>query len=464
MISIIFEKLRNPDRAVLYTFLLRITQLVLGPIVILAVATQLSATEQGFYFVFISLLKLKGLVDLGLAPTSSQILAHSFANLSYSRSSGIHGDQKERDEFLATSKFLVRFFRGLAVVFVVLVGFIGHIFLSYQESGNEVSWQSPWWALVGFSSLTFGLAGGKLVALGSNQVATVQKVTFWTQVIALLLFIGILHLGGGLWASVGMAAGEAIGLVVLNVLLGKPFFKQLKGCKSVGFSYRERLLPLQTRNAITFGAGFLVFYSFTPFTMAYCGAAAAGVVGMSIQITNMVHGLATIWMGTRVPLMGNYAGARNDQALSDLFRKGSVISLAGWFVFGGAAIATMAVAEELQLSMSDRFGGPLEMVFWMLGAFGFLWCYLRGLYVRAHCREPFAVLNIIQALATAGLLCGLLPVIGRLGAPLAYAVAMLGAAVGYELIYRAFRRDKDKNFDGEVPDASSTGTKSPTYL
>ena len=274
--------LKEFDSAVSYSFLQKILQFVLGPIVLLAVTTQMSPVEQGFYFVFLSLLRLKGFVDLGLAQTSSQILAFSFSKLKYSDREGLTGPQDTKDEFLATAKFLAWFFKALSLIFLLLIGGGGYFFLARQDASNVTNWVGPWILLVGAASLTFSFGSGGLISRGCNLMSRFACVGFWVQLLGLVSFLAVLYVGGGLWASASMAVSQALGAIILFFRLGKPFHRQMKDADSSQFCYKEKLLPLQMKNAVTFGSGFLIFYSFTPLTMEFCGPVEAGKVGMNL--------------------------------------------------------------------------------------------------------------------------------------------------------------------------------------
>ena len=427
---------RSRDSAVTYSFLSKLLRFVLGPAVLLAVATGMTPVEQGFYFVFLSLLRLKGFVDLGLGQTSAQILAFSFSKLSYDGSGGLSGPEASQSEFLATSKFLSRFFIILSAFFLALVGGGGYFFLGGQESAAELSWQGPWLLLIVAATLNFTLASAGLISRGCNLMGRVTGVEFWVQLFGLSLFLVVLHFGGGLWASASMALSQTFGLLFLRLRLGGAFHRQLRMASSEHFSYKEKLLPLQLKNAVTFGSGFLIFYSFTPLVMQFCGAVAAGKVGMNLQIINMVHGFAVIWITTKIPRMGNLAGGDERGALGQLYRKGLRISLASWFVFALGALVVFLGIRFFAHPLKARMGSLPELLFWLAGGFGFLWCFLRGAFVRAFCEEPFAKINLVRGVATVALLAALLPLIGPMGAGVAYFASMAVGALYFERIFR----------------------------
>ena len=157
----------------------------------------------------------------------------------------------------------------------------------------------------------------------------------------------------------------------------------------------------------------------------------------------MIHGFAVIWITMKIPRMGNLAGGGNLVALDSLYRKGLIISLLSWLFFATSAVGGLLVLSSWDHPILSRMGSIAELLVWILGGFAFLWCFLRGSYVRAFCKEPFAKLNLVRAILTLLLLLCFLPLIGREGAGIAYFVSMLVGALFFEKIYRKSRQTSD---------------------
>jgi uncharacterized membrane protein YuzA (DUF378 family) len=433
------------DRAVFYTALSRFTTIALGPLVILAVGGFLDPEQQGVYYVFGSLLQLRGLIDLGFGQSSLQLLANRYSNLSLERLTGLTGNEDVRQRFLDLAKFTLKIYFLIGLAAFLVIGILGFVFLErHLGSHAHVRWQGEWWTTIIASSIgiaTWGIISG---AEGANQLALTNRWRFWTELGALLGFLGTLAAGGGLWAMAVMSVVRLFIAAPVALGLGSTFLRQLWSADSRTVDFRKTILPLQSRTMVVWGLNFACFSAYNLLAMQFLGPASAGVVGMSMQLSNMVWAMALVWYNSRLSLLGNLAGSNNLDELLALHRRGLKITSCLWFFLATGAMAASAGIRHFLPSMSDRIAPTGTMGLFICGGGAYIWTHMRASYMRAFCVEPFAPLAMVQGIATIGGLSILLQSWGLTGAASTYMLAMVIGAIWAELVYRTFIRSGNR--------------------
>lgn len=431
------------DRAILYSLLSRISSMGLGPLVILFVGSHLRPEEQGVYYVFGSLLQLRILVDLGFSQSAQQILSHTFGGLAFSRAGGVIGPDADAKPFLDTAAFVCRTFLKFGLASLPIVGLSGYIYLKLTLANQNLQWAGPWWVMI--LSVGFGVAsvGILSVADSANLLGITNRWRFISDTLSILAFVGVLGLGGGLWASAVYSWARTLLLFLpLSMELGSKLFRQIAAADPRAVNYKKDVAPLQVRNMIVWSMGVLYLYCYNPMTLAFCGPVTAGIVGMSLQVSNIAQGMALIWVSAKVPLMGNLAGSGLTLELEELHRQSIWISASCWILCSLGVLVGAWIAATLFPSFGSRYGSPATLAILLLGAGGYGWYYVRSAYIRAHRVEPFALMAMVQAGATLLLLTLFLGRFKEMAAAFTYAVTMIGGAVYVEYKYRQFRAGK----------------------
>lgn len=436
------------DKAVRYAVLSRIVGVSLGPLVLFSVGAFLNPEEQGLYYVFGSLLQLRLFVDLGFSRSALQMVSHVFGNLHFSKKGKLTGESDRIQKFLEISKFTCKVYFWIGIITFLGIGIAGYLYLARNVHAQNISWQSPWWVMITSLGLFISSHGILVVAEGANRIELTNKWRFISDIIAIITFIAILRFGGGLWASAVQSFVRSLILIVpIGYELGGCFLGGISRAASSSVNYKRQVLPLQFRNMITYSMGFLTFYMYSPMSLSLKGAVTAGVVGMSLQITNMVQSLSAVWFDTKIPLMGNLAGCGQKGELKKIHEKGTRVTIVSWLIVVSLAILGAASCKFLQISFGSRFGSVSDLVLFFTGSACFLWVHLRGSLIRAHQMEPFAIIAMFQAIGTLILLWIGIPRFGVTGAAATYAITMTGGAIWAEFIYRAhlskFHVEKD---------------------
>jgi hypothetical protein len=441
------------DEAVFYTILSRLVTLGLGPLVVLAVGSLLGAEERGVYFVFGSLLQLRGLIDLGFSQSSQQLLANRFADLTFDPLLGVNGNNMARSQFLNLAKFTCRMYQLIGFTTFGIVGLVGYFFLCHQLNSHQgIHWQGAWWGMMACVGLGVGTSGIIVVADGANQLALTNRYRFWTELSAIAMFLIVLALGGGLWASAGMAFARLWLPIPVTRRLGCILHSQIRTAVANAIDFRKTIWPLQSRNMVVWGLGFLCYYAYNPFTLFFLGPAAAGIVGMTLQIANMTSGLALVWYNTKLSRLGNLAGANDHREVERLHLAGLRLSMIFWVVIAASVWSLVFLLRPFVPFLATRLAPPLALGMFMLGAGAYIWNHTRASMIRAFCVEVFTPLALIQGFVTPLLLWLLLPRLGVDGAALVYMLMMLVGAIWSEFAQRSFNRKYHNTLTAQLSD------------
>jgi len=433
------------DRAVRYSLLSKIFAFAIGPLTLVSIGTFLRPEEQGVYYVFGSLLQLGAFIDLGFSKSAQQLLAHAFGQLAIEPGRGFSGKEPRLDKFLVTAKSVFVIYGLLGWLVFLILGPIGHFYLGQSLHSSMANPVGPWWVMIASIGFSFGLLSVITVAEAANLLSLTNKWRLISEISGILAFLLVLAAGGGLWASVALSWTRCLLTIVpVSIALGTATWRQILSAHRSDFSYRTDILPLQSRNMVGYGMGFLIFYCYTPITLSLLGPVATGVVGMSIQISNIAQNFATVWFNAQIPLMGNLAGGGSRAELLSLHAKGTKITAVSWVCISILLIAGSAGCKVVFPSIGARYGTVLEIALFVIGSGGFAWTHVRATFLRAYRIEPFVVLSIIQAALTVTLLFVMIPMLGTLGAALSYAATMMLGACWTEIAYRSFKNGSHK--------------------
>lgn len=428
------------DPAVRYSLLSRVVALGLGPLILLSVGFRLSPQEQGIYYVFGSLLQIRSLVDLGFSQSAQQLLAHAFGDLQLAGGGKVVGDEAKITGFFGLVRLISRVFLIMGAAALVLLAIGGTIYLSHSIPGSRSSWLGPWICLAASIAVGFALQGIPIFADSAGLLALSNKWRFFSEVCGVVAFLAVINVGGGLWAAVVLSWSRTLVLVLpLAAHLGTPILGRIRTAPPGTVNFRREVLPLQSRNMISWGAGFLVFYSYNLISLSLAGAVMAGVIGMTLQICNLVQAFSTVWFNAQIPRMGNLAGSMSTQTLRALHSKGMRVTLASLAGMSLGVVAASSAMSHLSPAFRHRFADFPALALFLAGTACCVWTHIRAAYVRAHRLEPFAPLGLAQGVATILLLINLLPRYGVWGAAICYASTMAFGALWVEIVFRQFK-------------------------
>ena len=412
------------DRAIGYSFILKIWQSIAGLFGIYLVANYFSTELQGFYYTFISLIALQLFVELGLYLVITNAASHEWANLNLSTDGSINGDQKALSRLVSLGRFAFKWYSAASLVIWIIVGALGYFFLNQNNIVN-INWEIQWIVQVTLSSLLFLFMPLLSLLEGCNQIEQVAKFRLLQSIAANISFWLSILADAQLWALPILSFTSLIFCIYYLINVKRRFFAPfyLKP-KFECISWKSEILPMQWRLAIQGLMNYFGFYIFTPVMFYYFGAESAGQMGMSQQIVAAIISISLIFVTVKVPKFGMLVSTRNFIALDVEWFRASIYS---------AFLMTLGIVSLLSLQFLlikigwvpiHRLLSPLPLFYLCLGSFFGMLIQCLAMYLRAHKRELLTLSGFFSGVMIGSLVWGLGSNFGSTGATCGYLLVM----------------------------------------
>jgi hypothetical protein len=413
------------DQAVFYALCLRGWQFLAGPVSVVLIGWYFSPETQGFYYTFASLMALQSFFELGFSIVVINVSSHEWLNLRLDEHGQIAGDGDALSRLASLARLLFRWYGIVALLFLVLVGSGGEVFLS-RQAAPAVNWRGAWvWLVVIQSGMLWSLPFTVLLE-GCGQMAIVNRYRLCGAVTANLAVWTSILLGAGLWAAVAVAAGRWAWDLILIAVRYRGFFLSLRHVPTTAHvAWKTDLWPMQWRLAIGGVVSYFAFSLFTPVMFDYHGPAVAGQMGMTWQLVTVVQAVALAWVQARTPLFGRLVAKQDYRELDRVFFRLTWISLA--VVVAGAAALGLVVwgLYVCEFRLARRLLEPLPTALFLLAIVCYHFPNCQAFYLRAHKRDPLFMLSVVTSLLIG---CGVWWFGGRYG-PTGAASAYLAIVV-----------------------------------
>src|SRR5260370_19036918 len=215
------------DRAIAFTVLARVTQILGSTGTVLLILRFLSPVEQGYYYTLLSLVSLQVIFELGFSVVILQMAAHECAHLTLHRDGRVEGDPVAHARLASVLQKTLRWYLVAAVILCVSLLPVGAYFFSrHGHASAPVAWHGPW-TLALFATAFFFLLNPFFSFLeGCGQVWQVGRMRF-TQAL-----LGVAMSWGAFLAHHGLHSPAIVNLGLAAPSLAFP-------C-----SYRHLCLPL----------------------------------------------------------------------------------------------------------------------------------------------------------------------------------------------------------------------------
>jgi len=311
----------------------------------------------------------------------------------------------------------------------------------------DVDWQGAWWLIAVTAALALAINPAWALLEGCNQVATVAQFRFWGSLISFAINAGALIAGAGIYAiAIGAIGSLLVSLGYLG-LRWQPFLRQFLTRPPHGHvSWRHEIWPFQWRIAVSWVSGYFIFDILNPVAFYFCGAVEAGRLGMSLQIIKMIANVAQTWVTTKAPRFGMLIMAKAWKELDFLWRRSTaqavIICLIGMILF----LAAIPFIGKVLPGIPARLA-PLGVNIWLAGAMLVqLLISSMAMELRAHKREPYMWLSVVNAVLSMGFILPFTHYWGIYGEAVGYAMA-IGAVLFpalsiYQVKRMEYRNDK----------------------
>ena len=134
------------------------------------------------------------------------------------------------------------------------------------------------------------------------------------------------------------------------------------------FSWKNEILPLQLKTGFTWLVSYLGINLLIPFSFKIFGPEAAGQIGMSFRIAEIVSVVCLAWTNTRVPLMGKMIASNEKDKFYNFYSK----TLYSILVIGFLLLIAILFIQSVRLFLFNSFlQRVLSLQSIMIIAFGY---------------------------------------------------------------------------------------------
>lgn len=431
------------DRAIAFTVLARGWSSAAGLITLVLIAHFLSASEQGYYYTFGSLVALQIMFELGFSFVILQMASHERAHLSITTDYEILGSPVAHARLASVLQKSVRWYSIAALLLFCFLLPVGTRFFSvHAQPGQVVAWRVPWLLDALAASLAFQIDPIFSFLEGCGYVPQVAHTRFWQAFAGSLLAWTALLLHHGLFAPAMMITGQVlVGSVFLSSRRTLLWGLLRHGSGPHRIRWWSEVWPFQWRIAVSYLCGYFIFQLFIPVLFAFWGPAAAGQMGMSLSIGNALLAISISWVSTKAAPFGAMIARKEYDKLDQIFFRVLAQSTAVSAVGSLAAWCSVLYMNARHLTFAHRVLPPTPFGILLVSMMVNHVVFAEAFYLRAHKQEKFLAPSVVGAFLTTASTLLLGKRFGALGMVSGYCFLnfAVGLSVGTYLFFK-YRR------------------------
>lgn len=374
-----------------------------GFISIFFISKFLSQEEQGYFYVFNSLLALQIFIELGLTTAIIQLTSHEMAKLRWSSKHTLIGNPKAKKRLQSLMYFILLWFGllGLLLMITLIPGGLYYLKHTLGQNYIDAQLENPWILSVIFSGLTLMTTPFLAFIEGTGKILEVGKIKFIQSIFSFtILFLTLRNELGLFSLSLSLLASFLVNLFFLYHKF-KFFLLDIFTYKIhlPGMNWKKEIWSFQWRIAVSWISGFFAYQLYNPLLMATSGPVSAGKMGMSLQIISAINATSIVWISTKAPVFGKLIALDKKKELKEIFT---------------SALTKSTILLFLLIIMF------LSLIYFYLGSYSYierivsinlmaLLCIAcianhivssMAIYLRAHKKEPFMTLSLAHGFST----------------------------------------------------------------
>lgn len=375
----------------------RFWNLLSGLLLVIIASNVFSSVEQGIFYTFLSIGAAQYFFDLGvgfvLASLAGRNTPNDEENLPYG--------QKELQFLRAAVRFALKWAIVAGSALVVIIGAIGlYVFSTSKTTIPDIYY--IWIAyviLIAFSmglNLILRMFEGLGFVVEAAIARTVQSVTNITMLTIFAMYdLGVASIPGALLLSL---IATALYFSISSEKIRSTFTSEPISTSAI--NWRKDIWPFQSRMAITWISGYVIFQAQTPMLYALSGPEDAGRFGIAVQIFQALNTSANIFLTYNMRLWTSYAGAGKLALLNHSFRMTTALTVSLLLAGCISVLACLLLANNMNLAMVSRFPDLKLLVLFSIAACFNQFYFCLSYYFRALGTEPLWWLSLIAAIFT----------------------------------------------------------------
>jgi hypothetical protein len=399
------------DFHVLMTLALRGWSLLAGFLTVLAVPHWLTATQQGYYFAFGSLIALQLFFELGFSYVVTQFAARQLPLLRWNEGT-IGGDAAAVARVARLLFIASRAYALIGLVFLACVGGAGTWFFSSAQD-SSLAWLLSWWLTVAMTAGNLMLSPWLAVAEGLGRVGNVARVRTMQSIVGYALAWCLMAKGMGLFALPAIAGAALVGSALWLYRDGRDLrVLRTQGSSAAAraaLSWQRDLLPFQWRIAVSWASGYIIFQLFTPITFRLYGPVAAGQIGLILAITNALVTLAMSWVNAKAPEITRLLAASEPMAARRVFQRQAGAATATHLFAMACLLGGTILARSLGWTWAARLPATGVLIAVIIASVCSQLIFSMAVFIRAHGHEALMWPSIWTGVATLAMVIVLAP-------------------------------------------------------
>jgi len=376
-------------------------KLISGPLLVLLIPFFISNIVQGYWFSFISVSALSILADLGFTIIILQFSAHEFAFLRIENEIIVPLDKDlniHLNKLAALLKFSLGWLKKIIFIAFPIILLIG-IWL-FHSKNNYVSWEVPWIIYTLGAALTFFNSVLLSLMEGCNNVSLTQRIRFYNSVIYFLILFPLLILHTNLFALAFAILISSILTLVIIYFKFKFVLKQLWNLsKEYSYDWTAEFWGFFKKYSFSVASGFIVVQIFTPLSFKYYGAIEAGKVGLTMSLSTAIFSIANVWFQAIAPKVNMLTSQKKWVTLNKLIIERLIMAIFTYvFIFLIFGLIFISLNQSAYSNIINRFLPAFGILIISLNWLIQLPMYTMAFYLRAHMKEPYLYLSILNAI------------------------------------------------------------------
>lgn len=394
-----FKKLQSIDRHVLQTLLFRCSAMVGGAAALFLIPAFLSPSNQGIYYLFLSLANLQVFFELGVSSVFSQFVSHEAAHLDLSSLSFSKDDAVSLLKLAELQHKSSRFFiHASTILFLILVAG-GLIFLPSYLHEPWSSWAPQWFVFSALLSLNLYLLSWISYFEGLGDIEGVSRSRKRQTIYGYSLFLPVLFFKGGLWVIILLPLATLITSVIFirqkasTIALIKTYYQN----SIVYFDWWNDIWPLQWRISLSWISGFFLFSMAIPLSFSHLGSVQAGMLGMAMSISTSIQTISLSFVSSYVPRMAMAISLNNRRQSLMLLKYSLLRSLLIAFILSLVLLVSIHSLTYFHGPFYQRLAAPSVYTILVLNSLVNVAIFGMAMYMRACKKEPMVWISCLNA-------------------------------------------------------------------
>ena len=310
----------------------------------------LTEEETGLWFVFITLMSLAQLLDMGFQPTVSRNISYAYCGVTLLKSKGLPhflsaSDKSPNRQLLQSLLGVsVAIYSRVALCSLILLTVGGGVYVySLVSSSGTPSFYLISWSLCALGAainLYYGYQSALLQGCGligrANVLIIISRVSFFLIAVALLIS-GLKLLGLAVATLASAAVMRAIGSLFVFQWL-KSMRLTVRTNKALNRRYFKILWFNAKRMSVVQIGAFLIQRVSVLVAASSLGLSASASYSLTITISNLISGISQVYANACLPHMTSLRLARDSLNLKRRFARVSIVSvsscIAAFFLLG----------------------------------------------------------------------------------------------------------------------------------